>query len=125
MASPTDPRAPLSIRFCAACGSTVEHRVPADDNRERAVCAACGAIHYQNPKIVVGCLPVWEDRILICRREAGSQKSGLIRPNGKRTNVITPINNNQPGRVTSATAMAHPPASGLRRRKARNHCTIP
>jgi len=56
------------IKFCNACGNPVEHRVPPDDDRSRAVCASCGAIQYQNPKIVVGCLPVWEDRILICRR---------------------------------------------------------
>ena len=68
MASRPDPRAPTAIRFCSACGASVEHRIPADDNRERAVCPACETVHYQNPKIVVGCLPVWEDRILICRR---------------------------------------------------------
>ena len=34
----------------------------------REVCGACGTIHYRNPKIVVGCLPVWEDRVLLCRR---------------------------------------------------------
>ena len=68
MASRPDPRAPQAIRYCSACGAATEHRVPADDNRERAVCPACGTIHYQNPRIVVGCLPTWEDRILICRR---------------------------------------------------------
>ena len=34
----------------------------------RAVCDACGTIHYQNPKMVVGCLATFEDRILICKR---------------------------------------------------------
>ena len=32
------------------------------------MCPSCGAIHYENPKIVVGCIPVWEDRVLLCRR---------------------------------------------------------
>jgi len=57
------------IRFCALCGSATTERVPDDDNRLRAVCNACGHINYVNPKIVAGCLPVWEDgRILIARR---------------------------------------------------------
>jgi len=34
----------------------------------RNVCDACGSIHYQNPKLVVGCVPEWEGRILLCRR---------------------------------------------------------
>lgn len=56
------------INFCNRCGSAVAIRVPEGDNRPRAVCAACGAIQYRNPKIVVGCLPVWEDKILMCKR---------------------------------------------------------
>ena len=56
------------IKFCNRCGASVTLRIPDGDTLERAVCDACGAIQYQNPKIVVGCLPVWEDRILICRR---------------------------------------------------------
>jgi ADP-ribose pyrophosphatase YjhB (NUDIX family) len=56
------------IRFCNSCGAAVTHRVPEGDTLERAVCDACGMVHYQNPKIVVGCLPVYGDRILICKR---------------------------------------------------------
>jgi ADP-ribose pyrophosphatase YjhB (NUDIX family) len=46
----------------------VSYRVPADDNRERAVCATCGHIDYENPLNVVGTVPVWEDQVLLCRR---------------------------------------------------------
>jgi ADP-ribose pyrophosphatase YjhB (NUDIX family) len=56
------------IKFCNSCGAEVTHRIPEGDTLLRAVCDACGSIHYVNPKIVVGCLPVWEDRILICKR---------------------------------------------------------
>jgi ADP-ribose pyrophosphatase YjhB (NUDIX family) len=57
------------MNFCSACGSSrIERRVPEGDTLPRDVCAACGAIHYQNPKIVVGCLPEWEDKVLLCRR---------------------------------------------------------
>ncbi len=56
------------IRFCRACGSAVAYRVPADDNRERAICPACGTVHYENPLNVVGTVPVWNERVLLCRR---------------------------------------------------------
>jgi len=57
------------VKFCSVCGSSrIERRVPEGDTLPRDVCAQCGTIHYQNPKIVVGCLPEWESRILLCRR---------------------------------------------------------
>lgn len=56
------------IRHCRRCGTPVERRVPADDNRERAVCPACGEIHYENPLNVVGTVPVWGEQVLLCRR---------------------------------------------------------
>ncbi|MBL8511052.1 MAG: NUDIX hydrolase [Betaproteobacteria bacterium] len=56
-------------RFCSQCGSAkVEFRIPHGDDRERHVCADCDYIHYLNPKMVVGTLPVWEERILLCKR---------------------------------------------------------
>ncbi len=42
--------------------------VPDGDNRERLVCETCGHIQYDNPKVVVGSVATWEDRILMCRR---------------------------------------------------------
>jgi ADP-ribose pyrophosphatase YjhB (NUDIX family) len=57
------------MNFCSHCGSPrIELRVPAGDTLPRFVCAVCGTIHYQNPKIVVGCLPEWEGRVLLCKR---------------------------------------------------------
>ncbi len=57
------------MNFCSHCGSSrIEFRVPDGDNLRRHVCAECGTVHYLNPKIVVGCLPEWEDRVLLCRR---------------------------------------------------------
>lgn len=43
-------------------------KVPEGDERERHVCARCGWIHYVNPKVVVGAVAVWQDRLLLCRR---------------------------------------------------------
>ena len=57
------------MKFCSECGSPrVAWRIPDGDTAPREVCGACGAIHYRNPKVVVGCLAVWEDRVLLCRR---------------------------------------------------------
>ena len=64
------------MNFCSKCGSPLQLEVPAGDNRPRHVCPACGAIHYQNPKMVVGCIPEWRDKILLCRR-AIEPKYGL------------------------------------------------
>lgn len=57
------------VKFCTQCGTAVELRVPADDNQTRAVCPACGHIHYSNPKIVVGCLLTDGDKVLLCQRD--------------------------------------------------------
>ncbi len=59
---------PRRIKHCRVCGTEVAYRVPADDNRERAVCPACGEVHYENPINVVGTVPVWGDQVLLCRR---------------------------------------------------------
>lgn len=57
------------MKFCSTCGSAdIALRIPTGDTLPRYVCPACGDIHYQNPKVVVGCLPEFEDRVLLCRR---------------------------------------------------------
>ncbi len=56
------------MKFCSRCGAKVEIRTPEADNRERWVCTSCETIHYQNPLIVVGCVPEQDGRILLCKR---------------------------------------------------------
>ena len=56
------------MKFCSNCGAPVVRRVPPGDSALRDVCDACGIIHYQNPKLVVGSIPEWEGRLLLCRR---------------------------------------------------------
>ena len=56
------------MKYCSDCGSLVEFRIPSGDSLPRHVCPACHAIHYQNPKIVVGCIPETGGRVLLCRR---------------------------------------------------------
>lgn len=57
-----------AINFCCSCAAPVSLRIPPGDSLQRHVCDVCGAVHYRNPRLVVGTLPVWEDRILLCRR---------------------------------------------------------
>ncbi len=56
--------------------------VPAGDNRSRLVCADCGFINYENPKVVVGAVCRWEDRILLCRRAIEPRRGFWTLPAG-------------------------------------------
>lgn len=56
------------MNFCSQCGAPVQVLIPEGDNRPRHVCTRCGVIHYQNPKMVVGCVPEWQGRLLLCKR---------------------------------------------------------
>jgi ADP-ribose pyrophosphatase YjhB (NUDIX family) len=56
------------MKFCPNCAAPIIKRVPPGDSVLRDLCDACGSVHYQNPKLVVGCVPEWEGRILLCRR---------------------------------------------------------
>ena len=60
------------MKFCSECAHPVALAIPEGDNRPRYVCPQCHTIHYQNPKLVVGSIPVWERdgqlQVLLCRR---------------------------------------------------------
>jgi ADP-ribose pyrophosphatase YjhB (NUDIX family) len=56
------------MKFCSDCGAAVSLKIPTGDSLPRHVCDACATIHYQNPKMIVGCIAEWENRILLCRR---------------------------------------------------------
>jgi ADP-ribose pyrophosphatase YjhB (NUDIX family) len=64
------------MNFCGECGAPVVSRIPPGDDRPRYVCDTCGTIFYSNPKIVAGCIPQWNDQVLLCRR-AIEPRSGL------------------------------------------------
>ena len=70
------------MKFCSSCGAPVSPRVPQGDNRQRYVCDTCETIHYQNPRIVAGCLPVWQDRVLLCQRAIAPRKGYWTLPAG-------------------------------------------
>lgn len=56
------------MKFCSACGASIQILVPVGDNRERHVCISCETIHYNNPRIITGCLPFYQNKVLMCRR---------------------------------------------------------
>ncbi|RRJ85291.1 NUDIX hydrolase [Aestuariirhabdus litorea] len=56
------------MKFCSQCGASVRLTTPPGDNRPRYVCSSCHLIHYQNPRIVTGCIPIYGDKVLLCKR---------------------------------------------------------
>ena len=71
------------IKHCRNCGTAVTYRIPDDgDTRERAVCPACDTIHYENPLNVVGTVPHWGDKVLLCKRNIEPRKGKWTLPAG-------------------------------------------
>lgn len=71
------------IKHCKDCGAAVVYRLPDDgDTKQRAVCPACGAVHYENPLIVVGTVPHWGERILLCKRNIEPRRGKWTLPAG-------------------------------------------
>ncbi len=57
------------MKFCSECGSgNMTRRVPEGDHRVRYVCPDCGTVHYKNPLVVCGVVPVWDNKVLLCKR---------------------------------------------------------
>lgn len=70
------------MNYCPHCAAPVIFEIPQADNRPRYICTSCNRIHYQNPKMVVGCIPVWDDRILLCKRNIEPRKGCWTLPAG-------------------------------------------
>jgi len=70
------------MKFCSTCGSSIVLKIPEGDDRERAVCTACETIHYSNPRVIVGCLARYEDRVLLCNRAIEPRKGYWTLPAG-------------------------------------------
>lgn len=70
------------MNYCSNCGKSVVYKIPAGDNRERYLCEHCNTIHYQNPRIVTGCLPIWQDHVLLCKRAIAPRTGRWTLPAG-------------------------------------------
>ncbi|MEP1471578.1 MAG: NUDIX hydrolase [Halieaceae bacterium] len=79
------------MKFCSACGSSVTLIIPEGDDRERFVCIDCEEIHYTNPRVIVGCLPVYEGRVLMCKRAIEPRKNFWTLPAGFMENGETTL----------------------------------
>lgn len=77
------------MNYCSHCASPVELTKPEGDDRPRYVCRNCGTIHYENPRLVVGCIPVWQDRILLCLRDIEPRRGKWTLPAGYLENGET------------------------------------
>jgi ADP-ribose pyrophosphatase YjhB (NUDIX family) len=77
------------MNFCSNCGERVQQRIPPGDHLPRFVCDGCGTIHYQNPRIIAGCVPEHEGRILLCRRAIEPRRGFWTIPAGFMENGET------------------------------------
>ncbi len=77
------------MNYCSQCGAPVSLQVPPGDHLPRYVCQTCHTIHYQNPRIVAGCIAEWEDRILLCRRAIEPRRGRWTLPAGFMENGET------------------------------------
>ncbi len=77
------------MNYCSNCGAAITRAIPPGDNRERYVCNACDTVHYQNPRIVTGCLPVWDNQVLLCRRAIAPREGYWTLPAGYLENGET------------------------------------
>ncbi|GGX91852.1 ADP-ribose pyrophosphatase [Litchfieldella qijiaojingensis] len=79
------------MNFCSHCGHSVHFAIPDGDDRPRYICEACGTIHYQNPRIVAGTLPVKGTKILLCKRAIAPRKGYWTLPAGFMENAETTL----------------------------------
>ncbi len=70
------------MKYCSSCAGPIELTIPQDDHLPRHTCTHCGTIFYQNPKVISGCLPVFEDKVLLCRRAIEPRKGYWTLPAG-------------------------------------------
>ncbi len=70
------------MKYCSQCGDSVTEQIPEGDNRLRFVCIQCEIVHYQNPKVVTGCLPFHEDKVLLCKRAIAPRSGYWTLPAG-------------------------------------------
>lgn len=70
------------MNFCNHCGAPVELIIPPGDLLPRHVCTECRKVHYLNPLVVMGCIPQWQDKILLCKRAIEPRKGFWTLPAG-------------------------------------------
>jgi ADP-ribose pyrophosphatase YjhB (NUDIX family) len=77
------------MNYCSLCGARTEIKVPEGDSLPRSVCTECHTIHYQNPRIIAGTLPIWQDQVLLCKRAIAPREGYWTLPAGFLENSET------------------------------------
>jgi ADP-ribose pyrophosphatase YjhB (NUDIX family) len=77
------------MNYCSSCGARAETKIPEGDTFPRSVCTECHTIHYQNPRIITGTLPVWQDQVLLCKRAIAPRQGYWTLPAGFLENSET------------------------------------
>ena len=64
------------MKYCSQCAAPLARRVPPGDALPRHVCDTCGVIHYENPKMIVGCVgPTALGWLLYVRAQQAHQRT--------------------------------------------------
>jgi len=92
------------MNFCSQCGNPVEHKIPQGDNRLRYVCTSCDFIHYQNPRIIAGCIAEFDNKILLCKRAIEPRHGLWTLPAGFMENQETTLQAAQRETIEEANA---------------------
>ncbi|MGK0442892.1 MAG: ADP-ribose pyrophosphatase YjhB (NUDIX family) [Pseudohongiellaceae bacterium] len=79
------------MKYCSECGETVERVIPEGDDHHRHVCTSCKTIHYHNPKVIVGTLPIYQQKVLLCKRAIEPRKGFWTLPAGFMENKETTL----------------------------------
>jgi ADP-ribose pyrophosphatase YjhB (NUDIX family) len=78
-----------SVKYCSECAGNLSFKIPPKDTVSRYICDDCQKIFYQNPRIVVGTLPRWEDKVLLCKRSIEPRLGFWTLPSGYLENGET------------------------------------
>lgn len=70
------------MKYCSNCADPIRIGIPEEDNLPRHICDSCDLIYYENPKVITGCLPVYEDKVLLCKRAIEPRKGYWTLPAG-------------------------------------------
>ncbi len=79
------------MKFCSHCAAPLALKIPAGDDRARHCCEDCGRVFYQNPRNVVGTVPVRDGRVLLCRRAIPPRRGAWTLPAGFMENGETSL----------------------------------
>ncbi|RYZ11963.1 MAG: NUDIX hydrolase [Myxococcaceae bacterium] len=79
----------MEPRFCSFCAAPTELRIPEGDHLPRRVCTRCGTVHYENPRVIVGCVVEHGPHLLLCRRAIEPRRGYWTIPAGFMENGET------------------------------------